>query len=245
MKTGKWFATLSIACAGLAGMDASADDEWMSMKDVHATVGVRFWQTDWSTWGNVSKRNYSSADLRWSVIPVVSVSHRDWFASASYQAPGTFEFKETGFGFRLHRKEYDVNVGYFFVPGRLAATLGWKSVEYDAPNSNYKWTAKGPTIGLAGNAPIADWAVLYGNMGIGRPKLDDVTHFVGKRGKYFLTEFGLAFPLGAHSNALSGAVVTAGYRYQRIAAYPSFSTLEHVELYEIAQGPVVGLAWRF
>jgi hypothetical protein len=239
MKSTRIFGSVAMGI-GLS-MNAAAQD--LMPQDMHIAVGVRMWRTDWTTWNNVANRDYGSADLRWSAIPVVSLTYRDWLVSTSYQVPGTFDFNQFGYSFR--RKEFDANVGYFVVPGRLAVTLGYKDVRYTSEKTPYSWQAKGPTVGLTGNAPLADWAALYGNMAYGRPKLDDVTHFVGQKGSYLLTEFGLAFPLGAHSDALSGAVVTAGYRYQRISAYPSVSSVPHNELYEVTQGPVIGIAYRF
>lgn len=232
--------TAATILASLSSL-AQAQDFLPDMKDVHFTVGVRFWQTDWSTWVEPISSTYSHADLRWSVIPVVSVSYRDWFVSGSYQTPGTFNFEDVSFNFK--RREYDANLGYFFVPGRLAVTAGWKEVRYTG--GTYRWRAKGPTIGITGNAPVANWASIYGNIGYGRPKVDDEGLFKSKHGKYLLTEFGVAFPLGAHADMLSGAVLTAGYRYQRIGAYASDNTLVTSELFEIAQGPVIGLAMRF
>ncbi len=216
---------------------AQAQDFLPDMKDVHFTVGVRFWQTDWSTWTGT---NDAHSDLRWSVIPVVSVSYQDWFMSGSYQMPGTYHFADAGFNFK--RREYDANIGYFIVPSRVAVTAGWKEIRYS--EGGYRWRAKGPTIGITANAPVANWASIYGNIGYGRPKLDDGGTFRSKHGKYLLTEFGFAFPLGAHVDVLSGAVLTAGYRYQRIGAYSSDTFLGR-ELFEIAQGPVIGLAMRF
>jgi opacity protein-like surface antigen len=237
---------------GFAPIAGMADDFMPDMKDVHFTAGVRVWRTDWSTWGNLTTNDYQHAELRYSVIPVVSVSYRNLFVSGSYQAPGTFKFKPNTTlsgtspfsGFEFRRREYDLNFGYFIVPG-LAVTAGWKNVRYEEPGSTYRWTAKGPTIGASGNAPVADWVSLYGNIGYGRPKVDDLTHFHSQRGKYLLTEFGFAFPLGPHANALTGAVLTAGYRYQRIGAYPSTALFSSVEVFETAQGPVAGFAMRF
>jgi hypothetical protein len=131
--------------------------------------------------------------------------------------------------------------------------VGWKGLEYkDDPfpaSGGYKWTAKGPTVGISGNAPIAPWVSGYGNVAYGWPKVEDQNvAFSGERGRYLLTELGLAFPLGHWENMLGGGVVTAGYRYQRVTAYANGAgagRLVGAQLYEITQGPVVGFSWTF
>jgi hypothetical protein len=223
------------------------DFKMPDMSDVHATIGVRAWQTDWSTWffnGTSSNPTYPHAGLKVTVTPVVGIRYQDWLVSASYLVNRSFQFP--GEGFKRH--EYDVNVGYFIAPS-LAVTAGWKGLYYKDDPGPYDWSAKGPTVGLTGSAPIAPWVSGYGNIAYGWLKVDDKNGaFNGEHGKYILTELGLAFPLGHYENMLGGAVVTAGYRYQRVSAFAGGAgagPLRNAQLYEITQGPVAGLSWTF
>ena len=247
MKIRKW----AVAAAVLGGLSGNACAQFADSfsGDFHATVGVRAWHTEWTTWYYNQSigfyDQYEAANLNWNFIPVVSVSKGRWFVAGSYQSPNTFKWDYPA-GVSFRRKEWDANVGYFIVPG-LAVTLGYKEIEYRS--GNYVWTSKGPTIGLAGNAAIQSWVSLYGNLAYSRPRINDVVYFSNSRGYYMLTEFGFAFPLGGYNDALGGAVVTAGYRYQRIGADPnsSFNTFlpAHRKQYETTQGPVIGVAFRF
>src|SRR6266550_2076660 len=102
------------------------------MKEVHATVGVRAWRTDWSTWFNVPNTafpnendiTYPHAGLKTTVTPVVGVRYQDWLVSASYLLNRSFTFSGNNSNNTFKRHEYDINVGYFFLPG-LAVTAGW------------------------------------------------------------------------------------------------------------------------
>src|SRR5262249_59134635 len=123
----------------------------------------------------------------------------------------------------------------------LVASVGWKGIDYHSPV--YKWSAKGPTVGMSGSAPLAPQVSLYGNVAYGWPKMQDYgVAFSNARGRYLLTEFGLAFPLGQFHEAMGRTVLTAGYRYQRVSAFPNAADYPHVELYEYTQGPVAGVS---
>ena len=219
----------------LAAHAQSSDSGMFDFKDVHGTIGVRLWRSDWSTWYDVYE--YRHADMASTVVPVASVRYKDFLLSGSYVLRKEFEFPGTTNPIPVKRKEYDVNLGYFIYPG-LAATVGWKNITYD--NRGYHWVTKGLTVGLSGSAPIAPVVSLYGNLAYGRPKINDRgVYFNDTHAKYLLTEVGLAFPLGQLSNSMSGVVVTAGYRYQRVGAVPKFTS---VEVFEYAQGPVIGIS---
>jgi hypothetical protein len=241
----KPIAFLIATVAALSSADAGAQASGGFLPDdVRATIGVRMWRTDWSSWfGDGS--TYLHAGLQTSVIPVASIRYKDFLVSGSVLIKEKFVFPPESGSFPADRKEYDVNVGYFILPG-LAATVGYKEVSYDA--GGYEWKAKGLTLGVSGSAPLAPWTSLYGNIAYGRPKLRDTQFaFDGARGKYLLTEFGLAFPLGAVSPSMQGFVVTAGYRYQRIGAFPNgpATGFPPRELFETTQGPVLGISYSF
>jgi hypothetical protein len=237
----KTFAFLLAAAAGLMPLAADAQERFLP-DDVRATLGVRFWRTDWSSWFDPARATYLSADIPTTVIPVASVRYQNFVISGSYLLEKNFTFPPlTGTGTTsVPREEFDINLGYFILPS-VAAVVGYKHIEYSV--GAYKWEGKGPTIGLSGNAPLANWASLYGNVAYGRLKLTDNDAFSGARGKYLLTEIGVAFPLGQWDASLSHFVVTAGYRYQKLGAFPNFNTsYPHRELFEYTQGPVIGLA---
>jgi hypothetical protein len=237
----KQLALFAFAAAVLpTAAQAQVDPGWVDWKEVHATLGVRFWRTDWTTW--YDPYVYRDAPDQTTVIPVASLRYKNFLMSGSYMVGKKFTFPE-GFGTE-ERKEYDVNIGYFILPG-LAATLGWKHLQYNDQATPYKWETSGWTVGLSGSAPIASTVSIYGNMAYGRPKVDDKSAFRDVRGKYFLTELGLAFPLGAMTDTLTGVVVTAGYRYQRVAAVPNGPTFDPVEVFEYTQGPVLGVSYAF
>ena len=216
---------------------------WMpDMADVRGTIGVRFWRTDWSTWYTVYplEVSYAHAQLETTVTPVASIRYKDFLVSGSYLLEHGFRFP--GNTTEAKRKEYDVNLGYFVFPG-MAVTLGWKNLTYTNEGLNhYKWVTKGLTAGVSGSAPIAPMVSLYGNVAYGRPKINDRDrYFAGDtRGKYLLTELGLAFPLGQMNSALGGLVVTTGYRYQRVGGMAKGSPYE---VFEYTQGPVLGITY--
>jgi len=242
MKIRKW----AVAAAVLGGLSGNACAQFADSfsGDFHATVGVRAWHTEWTTWFSSTSfpDQYEAANLNWNFIPVVSVSKGRWFLAGSYQSPNSFNWDFPQTSFRRH--EWDANVGYFIVPG-LAVTLGYKNINYKGAGG-YDWTSKGLTVGVSGNAPIQSWVALYGNMAYSRPRINDVVYFNKQNGYYMLTEFGFAFPLGGFNSELGGAALTAGYRYQRIGAYTNgliFASPRKV--YETTQGPVIGVAFRF
>lgn len=220
----------------LAG-NAQQSGSW-DMGDVHGTIGLRLWSTEWTSWFPVEK--YVKAGTEVAFIPVVSARYKEFLVSGSYMTKTDFEFDPT---YKPERKEYDVNFGYFILPG-LAATVGYKHMHYDSPDG-YDWTSKGWTVGLSGSAPLAPYTSLYGSLAYGRPKINDNSlAFTGQRAKYLLTEFGFAFPLGHWSPSMSGFLVTAGYRYQRVGADPNAAAnVGTRELFEYTQGPVLGISY--
>ena len=220
----------------LANAQAS-DSGW---SDVHGTIGVRAWRVDWTSW--FGQDIYKHADLETTITPVASVRYKDFLVSGSYMLGRDFQFPFAGYP-QTERKEYDVNLGYFLLPG-LAATIGYKYVKYDVADNVYHWNAKGLTAGLSGSAPLAPWVSLYGNAAYGKPKVTGVRDFNDARGKYLLTELGVAFPLRSVNESMTGFVVTAGYRYQRIGAVRNTGPVSPTgEMFEYAQGPVIGISF--
>jgi hypothetical protein len=225
-------ALILAAIAAFVPLASDAQERFLP-DDIRATLGVRMWRTDWSTW--YDEYEYRHAKDESPVVVVGSVRWKDFLVSGSYMVRQEFEFPLTTVP--VKRNEYDVNLGYFIYPG-LVATVGYKNIKYE--NAAYNWETKGFTVGLSANAPIAPMVSIYGNIAYGRPKIyDRNTFFNDTRSKYLLTEVGLAFPLGQLDNSLSSFVVTAGYRYQRVGAVPNFTS---TEVFEYAQGPVIGIS---
>jgi hypothetical protein len=224
---------------------AQADNFW---SEIHGTVGARLWNVDWSSWfqssvpgSSTTIAQYRNADKETTFIPLVSLRYKEFLVSGSYMLPKDFQFPIAGYP-ATERREYDVNFGYFLAPG-LVVSLGYKNVKYESSDGEYTWNLKGPTLGMSGSAPLAQWASLYGNLAFGRPKLKDNAVFNDVRANYVLTEVGLAFPLTQMSDSLRGLVLTAGYRYQRIGAKPNVAPSPGHELFEHTQGPVLGLSF--
>jgi|SRR5688572_21099845 len=229
-------AAFTVLCPLAGTAQAQQSDNWMD--DVHGTVGLRLWRTEWQSW--FTNDRYVKAETETAVIPLLSLRWREFLVSGSYMTSTDFTFDPT---YAPERKEYDINVGYFILPS-LAATVGYKRLEYGT--SDYDWETKGWTVGLSGSAPLAPWMSLYGNMAYGRPKIQDNSGvFNGQKAKYLLTEFGLAFPLGQVTPSMQGFLFTAGYRYQRIGAQPAsgIAGVGERELFEYTQGPVLGFSY--
>ncbi len=243
-------------------------------QDISVTVGLKAWNTKWSTWFtqdtvNVDSNTQISGDVfnrtassEFTFIPALTVRWGDWLVSGSMLAKKEFEFFLSQDGnvdgqldrLSFERKEYDVNVGYSIAPN-AAFTLGWKQLEYKSQNSSYKYKASGATLGFAGSAPLAHGVSMYGNLAYGRPKISDGVS--GEpRGDYFLTEVGLAYPLGGMSDMLKSLVLTAGYRYQKLQSdsvtvtTTRFTTGQplgsrEVELIDTTEGFTIGVSGTF
>jgi len=227
--------------AALSPLAAAAQD--FNWSDMHATVGARLWRVEWTSWfGAVgSPPIYLTADLETAVIPVASIRWKDFLLSGSYMLAKDFQFPISNYPL-TERKEYDVNLGYFVLPG-LALSLGYKNVKYDTNDGTYRWDMKGATVGASGSAPMSPFLSLYGTFAYGRPKLKDNAVFNDVRAKYLLTELGLAWPLGHWSPSMNGMVITTGYRYQRIGAHSNVTGITGTELNETAQGYLLGFSY--
>lgn len=220
----------------LAGLTPGAS--FAQLENTSFTIGLKTWVTNWNTWFTQNTANdvgnfadtavikdvfNRKADSEVTFIPQLTVRNGPWLVSGSALAKKDFTFflnSRNGNELAevtLERKEYDLNVGYSLAAGAIV-TLGWKDLRYEN-SGGFKYTAKGPTIGISGSAPLAAGISMYGNIGYGRPKITDNSGEIEKkRGSYILTEVGLAYPLGQMNEGLKTAVVTAGYRYQRLSS---------------------------
>jgi hypothetical protein len=208
------------------------------LENTSFTIGLKTWVTSWNTWFTQNTANdvgnfadtavikdvfNRKADTEVTFIPQLTVRNGPWLVSGSALAKKDFTFFLSNRNgnqlaeVSLERKEYDLNVGYSLAAGAIV-TLGWKDLRYEN-SGGFKYTAKGPTIGISGSAPLAAGISMYGNIGYGRPKITSNSGEVEKqRGSYILTEVGLAYPLAQMNEGLKTAVVTAGYRYQRLSS---------------------------
>lgn len=255
--------------AGVVGFAALAPAAGHAqLENVSVTVGVKSWVTAWNTWfaQDIITQDLNSAsdsfvynrkapsEVTW--IPQLTVRSGPWLVSASALARRDFTFYLSDNGANqltqvsFERKEYDVNAGYSLAPGAII-TLGYKNLRY--ASSNYRYEAKGPTLGFSGSAPLAGGFSMYGNIAVGRPKIDGGTE--DKRGSYLLTEVGVAYPLGQMNDALKTAVVTAGYRYQRLSSGDQTVRTfngnlqpigeRSVELVDVTEGFTLGASFTF
>jgi hypothetical protein len=261
----------------LAGLAPGASFAQMTWEDTSVTIGLKTWVTNWNTWFVQSTTNglgnnasfavindvfNRKAESEVSFIPQLTVRNGPWLVSGSALAKKEFTFfLSNPNGTQLNeasfeRKEYDVNLGYSLAPG-IAVTLGWKDLRYEG--GTYKYNAKGPTIGVSGSAALAMGFSMYGNIGYGRPKINEEAGTEKKRGSYLLTEVGVAYPLGQMSEGLKTTVVTAGYRYQRLSSGNVTTTTRAVnngqlgavlgeravELVDITEGFTLGVSFTF
>lgn len=222
----------------LSGMVTAAQAQMPDLSSLSVTVGAKVWSTTWSTWffSNVGDPISNQAPVfdtyrnvfnrespsEATFIPQITVRSGPWLVSASALAKREFTFhlnddldgNQQLDESRFERKEYDVNFGYAIAPS-LAVTLGYKQLEYQG--GGYRYKARGPTLGVSGSAPLTPMVSMYGSLAYGRPRISEGLASQ-KRGTYFLSEIGLAFPLGQMNDALKSVVVTAGYRYQKLTS---------------------------
>ena len=266
----------ALLLAGLTPAIACAQFENTSV-----TIGLKTWVTSWNTWFLQQSTNgipgqaapsliigndvfNRKAESEVTIIPQLTVRNGPWLVSGSALAKKDFTFFLSNRGSNslelneasFERKEYDVNFGYSLAPG-ATVTLGWKDLRYKGGGYNYN--AKGPTIGFSGSAPLAAGLSMYGNLAYGRPKINEAAGTEKKRGNYLLTEIGLAYPLAQMNEGLKTAVVTAGYRYQRLSSGTITSTSyavvngqvgqvlgeRAVELVDITEGVTLGVSFTF
>lgn len=226
--------------------------------------------------------NRDSIKNKTAFIPQISVRSGNFLVSGSAFKQETYTFglndpividaPSATFGglqeVQLKRKEYDLNLGYFIAPN-FALAIGYKDWRNEG-SSGYQFNGKGPTIGATVSTPVAAGLNFYGTFAYGFPKVDtnatltfrsnrgDIAN--GGRGKYMLGEVGFAYGLHELSDALKGFVVSAGYRYQKLASARvglptyyvdstgAFTTLigqREVELIDKTEGATLGVSYTF
>lgn len=249
-----------------AADDEDGSDFW------RINVGARGWFNTWTTWFTV--RQFTDLDfddvvdpvedsfLYWpasidsdsrkmSVIPQLSVQVGDFLLAGSYMAKTKYKFTlpnpfdETDpFKVKTERKEFDVNLGYYFVPG-VAASLGYKSMTQTFGGAKYKFS--GPVAGISGSVPIGGNFGFYASFSYGALRLKDAD---GDKydTAYALAEPGISYMIPTGNFAgLDAVVLTLGYRIQSMKTKDSDHDYIDVgnSLRDLTQGVSLGFSASF
>src|SRR6266478_3102105 len=132
------------------------------------TVGTKVWVNEWSSWSNPTIGGQAAvvpidSSTKVSLIPVVSLRFRDFYASFSTLLNTSYTLSgQAQNSIDASRKEFDANVGYYVLPG-VGVSVGFKSLSQTFGASNYRW--RGPTIGASATAPIRGGTAAYGALG--------------------------------------------------------------------------------
>ena len=209
-----------------------------------------------------------------SFIPSIAVRYKDYLVSGSYFVKNAY----SGPDFRLNyfdtnknvgasvdfydlkadRQEYDINVGYYFIPG-VAVSFGYKKI-----NLTYEMKAKvkvnnvtvplgtqseeitlsTPTIGLQAYSRLGDSPFfMYGNdaMSIGDSlKRERSTDGKSHNGTYSTAELGVGYALP------SGMTFTLGAKYQVAdVKVPLGAGIPDQSTRDVTSGLIAGIAYTF
>lgn len=206
---------VSILIASSAMAQDKAEIELKSSNELSFSVGVRTWINDWQSNGvtvNGNKQpilSHVNSEVKTSVIPFTLVRYRDLGFSASTLLSTDYASSDGITPNYSSRKEYDVNVLYYFLPS-ASVSLGYKNLEWSGVSMS------GLTVGLSASAPISDRLGIYGTLGIGKlkTKIGDSSYDAD----YSLIETGLGYSLGPVGQSIKSSAITLGYRQQRIKA---------------------------
>jgi hypothetical protein len=223
---------VAAACGACVG-HAQAQDSGLSF-----TLGLRAWATEWTTFsysGDPANLVLTQSPAKNSllVMPVLGVRYGDFVGSVSMMPSTRFDFG----AFNGTRREWDVNLGYTFLPG-LTATLGYKYKRHG--DASVRYVPKGPIVGLNASAQINGPLSLYGIVALGKLKTSD-KDAVNFKADYRLSEVGLAYALdiGRPSPRLS---LTAGWRTQTLSSKDALPSQDGLDT---TQGLTLGLVSTF
>jgi hypothetical protein len=218
--------------------------------DFSATVGLKAWVNNWSTWNGFVGMDNSFNDVAHvynvessnttSWIPSVSVRYKDFMVGGSYFAKRSYDI---GPGFRdVKREEFDLIGGYYILP-TLAIIGGYKEVDQWFANGKYKYS--GPIVGFSASAPLTSGFSLYGTAAVGLGSMD------AKRpsgtttdADYRLGEVGLAYAFNV-GGGVKSLIGTFGYRSQVIVTDMSGSALSGLKGRDTTEGFTLGLVAAF
>jgi len=222
MKQSRWLPAiaLGLACVPLAHAQQAlpvAQAPWAF------GLGLKAWVNDWTSWeinrvqaggSSLDAVTQTASDQALSFIPVVTVRHERFFASASTMGSTRYTLRNSLGSRTGTRSETDVNLGFDLLPG-LAITTGFKQLTQNV-GGRYRW--QGGTLALNASASVGADLSMYGSLGVGRLKLHlpttDAAGSDSLPASYTLGEWGLAWSpwrSGARSLAL-----TLGYRAQQV-----------------------------
>jgi len=137
------------------------------------------------------------------------------FPTATYDSKGTLDGD-------VSRSEYDLSVGYAFLPNLVASIAykeGKQSKILNAPAASGQKIRAG-LLGLSGAAPLGGNVFLYGNAAVGIGKqTSDIADAAGDTSysiDYRIGEVGLSYRLleGGPQSAIKSMAIAVGYRAQ-------------------------------
>jgi hypothetical protein len=226
------------------------------------TVGAKVWVNEWSSWSTPTVSGQPAvvpvdSSTKVSVIPVVNLRFRDFYASFSTLVNTTYTLSgQVQNSIDASRKEFDANLGYYVLPG-LGVSVGYKSLSQGFGAADYRWT--GPTIGASVTAPIQGGFAGYGALGIGFFKMSlpaaDLNSPVNGdlNANYAIGEIGLAYGAGGIATiAVTSTAFTLGYRFQdvrtkdyKVRAATGTGANGSTDVSDVTQGPALGFLLRF
>ncbi len=194
-----------------------------------------------------------------TLIPAFSLRYGNFFASASHFLETDYEFQAAAAGVRLklNRRETDVNLGYYVLPG-LGISVGYKQLKV---NTLQDLKYEGPSIGLSGYGSIGGGWGLYGNIAYGKLQLKPSFVENDKKNTYVTQELGIAYSFDFRDTArlVKSLTLTLGYRNQTIESEKPVSVAQvsvvngaptvvgtsSAHLENVSRGPVLGLVISF
>jgi hypothetical protein len=250
----------AVLLSGLFQVPALADEG--TGEGFSVTLGTKVWVNEWSSWatptiGGQGEVVPIDSSTKVSLIPVVSLRFRDFYASFSTLLDTSYALAGQALNsIDASRKEFDANLGYYVLPG-LGVSLGYKSLSQVFGGASYRWS--GPTIGATLTAPIQGGFAGYGSLGIGFFKMSlpaaDLNSAVNSRldANYAIGEIGLAYgTAGIPTIAVTSTAFTLGYRFQavrtkgyKVRAATGASVNGSTDLSDVTQGPALGFLLRF
>ncbi len=190
--------------------------------DFSATIGLKAWVNNWNSWNQTVSgsepivQNIESGNTTgW--IPSFSMRYQNFLVGGSYFAKQSYDFGSNGF-VGVKRDEFDLVGGYYVLP-TLAVIAGYKEVNQEFGNGQFKFKYSGPIIGFSASAPLTGGFSLYGTAAVGPldAKLPTATGSRKVNASYRLGEVGVAYSFDTGGSAGMKAVIgTLGYRSQAI-----------------------------
>lgn len=288
MNQGYLFAKVGLCIASFFPAVGYAQEELN--KPLEFTIGLKAWHTSWQSYlpavivGTTPGGQPAASELVNSVegrtevaaLPTMTLRYERYFLSAGYaryssnfdllQSPIGVINGQNVFGFRIdhiRRREIDVNLGYFVLPG-FALTVGYKGAR---ENRDTRTTVAPDTVlnllsgkfdalllGALGSYEIVPGFSGYGQFGYGigrgRVTYGEGTPASGNSFKnnprYMVTEIGVAYQLPLTNRWIQRTSLALGYRSQTVKQkVPSLIGGEQREVRDVKDGVVLSLNATF